>query len=606
VLVTAAPLRAACSAALLLVACGSPSGTGGAPAPDWTQWGQSAQHTGALAVAGQPLDTSYLDEVDDPFVATNLWQTAGASAHYMTPLTQDGAVYVETKGGTFSPQTYSTQTWGVVRFAWTGGALARQWQMTSDWTPPGGTADFWEPVFHGALANGCLYVPGAKGTLLRVDETTGAVVSRIVPNAGWDAATYAVSPVVADAAGNVYFTVLRLAAGAAATAPSSGTSVVANDDGVAPPSAFYAHDVVDSLLVRVDPRDAVATVSVSKLLSNAPGPTDACETTFADAELPWPPSPTALAPTASCGSQRVALNAAPAVALDGTVYLVTRAHFNSRYAYLVAVSPDLAPRWQASLRDRLGDGCGVPHSIGGQLEPNGAPGGCAVGASYGVDPATNRPGAGGVVDDSSASPVVAPDGTVLFGALTSYNYSQGHLMHFGATGQYLNAYPFGWDTTPAIYAHDGTFSVVTKENHYGAMGSYCSNPTFCPTDRDTAAPDYPEGYFITQLSPGLEVEWQHAATNEERCEPGGDAGLQCVADHPHSFEWCVNAPAVDALGTVYAASEDGWLYAIAQGGALRDKIFQLAAVSSAYTPVSLDAEGRVYSQSSGHVFVTGR
>jgi hypothetical protein len=142
-------------------------------------------------------------------------------------------------------------------------------------------------------------------------------------------------------------------------------------------------------------------------------------------------------------------------------------------------------------------------------------GGCAVGAAHGVDPATNRPGGGRVLDDSSASPVVAPDGTVFYGAYTSYNYSQGHLMHFSASGAYLNAYPFGWDTTPAIYAHDGTYSLVTKDNRYGDMGSYCSNATYCPMDRNTSAPDYPEGYFITQLSPNLSVQWQHQATNQE-------------------------------------------------------------------------------------------
>jgi outer membrane protein assembly factor BamB len=68
----------------------------------------------------------------------------------------------------------------------------------------------------------------------------------------------------------------------------------------------------------------------------------------------------------------------------------------------------------------------------------------------------------------------------------------------------------------------------------------------------------------------------------------------------------VNAPAVDAQGTVYASSEDGWLYAIAQGGTVKGKIFQEATLSAAYTPVSLDSEGRVYSQNSGHLFVFGR
>jgi hypothetical protein len=52
-------------------------------------------------------------------------------------------------------------------------------------------------------------------------------------------------------------------------------------------------------------------------------------------------------------------------------------------------------------------------------------------------------------------------------------------------------------------------------------------------------------------------------------------------------------------------SEDGWLYAIAQGGTVRDKIFLQAHATSAYAPVSLDSAGRVYAQDAGHMFVVG-
>src|SRR5205085_5758322 len=57
-------------------------------------------------------------------------------------------------------------------------------------------------------------------------------------------------------------------------------------------------------------------------------------------------------------------------------------------------------------------------------------------------------GGGRILDDSSASPVIAPDGSVFFGAYTRYNYAQGHLMHFDAAGNYLGGYLFGWDVTP--------------------------------------------------------------------------------------------------------------------------------------------------------------
>jgi len=599
----AARRSAAVVLALLAAACGGKSAGSG---PAWTEWGQDAQHAGTLAVNGQALSTVYFDYAYDPFVFPELSASSGQlSVHYMTPLTDGDSVTMETKSGSYSSDTYSAQTWGVVQFRWVNGALVRQWQATSDWKAVGGTGDFWEPVFHGAIANGHLYIPGGRGTILKLDGS-GAVAARIVP-AAWDANTYTVSPITVDGAGHLYFTVLRLQAPGPAV-PLSADEIVGSNDGWTPttPSTFYGTDALDSFLVQVDPDDSSRFVSVSSLVPDAPKASDACETTFADADLPWPPGAAAVAPTSDCGTQRVALNAAPAVASDGTIYVVTRAQFNSRYAYLVAVNTDLTPRWESSLRDRFHDGCGVPHAMGGQLEANGAPEGCAVGATYGVDPATNRPGAGRVMDDASSSPVVAPDGSVFYGAYTLYNYSQGHLMHFDAAGAYLGAYPFGWDTTPAIYVHGGTYSVVTKENHYGSMGSYCSVAPYCPPDRVTYAPDYPEAYFVTQLSPELDVEWQFKATNQKSCASDGVGHLTCDTDHPFSFEWCVNAPAIDATGTAYVNSEDGWLYAITQGGKVRDRIFQQAAIGAAYTPTSLDSAGRVYSQNSGHLFVVGR
>ena len=62
--------------------------------------------------------------------------------------------------------------------------------------------------------------------------------------------------------------------------------------------------------------------------------------------------PPALFPTLACGSQRVGLNVAPAIAPDGTIYSVSRAHLRSRYSYLLAVSPNLRPKWQASHQHR--------------------------------------------------------------------------------------------------------------------------------------------------------------------------------------------------------------------------------------------------------------
>ena len=106
--------------------------------PAWAQWGQNAQHAGFLGVTGQSLKTTYLDYVYDPNVPTEVNDNFGdLLAHYATPLTEQDAVYMEVKGGTYSPNTYSTQTWGIVKFSWVKGALVKQWQVNSDWTAVG-------------------------------------------------------------------------------------------------------------------------------------------------------------------------------------------------------------------------------------------------------------------------------------------------------------------------------------------------------------------------------------------------------------------------------------------------------------------------------------
>src|SRR5262249_9254724 len=385
-------------------------------------------------------------------------------------------------------------------------------------------------------------------------------------------------------------------------------------------ASFYQHDSVDSWLVKVAPDDSVARVSYSILTAQtalnsdpAPGPNDTCFTTFATSQLPWPPDPAALPPTAPCGAMRPALNAAPAIAPDGTIYTVTRTHLlagGSRYGGIAAVHADLTPRWWTSLRDRLNDGCNNDQGTfpGALLPANGTPGGCRLGTTPGVDPAQNARPAGRVLDDSSSSITIAPDGTILYGAYTRYDFARGHLMRFGPSGDFLGAYSFGWDSTPAIYRHGGTYSVVIKDNEYGGgpqFGSYCNVDSICPPRQNGP-------FFITQLDPNLSVEWKFQSTNSQSCTRNADGTITCVPNTSGTqwanvgFEWCINAPVVDAHGVVYANSEDGNLYAINQGGLLKSQIFLDLALGAAYTPRAIGPDGRIYTENKGPLFVVGQ
>jgi outer membrane protein assembly factor BamB len=255
----------------------------------------------------------------------------------------------------------------------------------------------------------------------------------------------------------------------------------------------------------------------------------------------------------------------------------------------VAVNPNLTGRWAASLRDRLQDGCDV------LLPPSGTLGGCRAGSKRGVDPSTNDLPAGRVSDQSTASPVIAPDGSILYAAHTRYNYTRGHLFRFQSDGQFLGSYDFGWDTTPAIHEHDGTWSVILKDNFY-PVGSYCGVSQFCG-QREAK-------YGLTSLNADLKPEWTFENNNDQACERLANGDIQCTKS-PIKFEWCVNMVAVDRDGVVYANSEDGNVYALDRSGVLAGRVFLKLALGAAYTPLAIGQDGLIYTQNDGTLFVVG-
>jgi hypothetical protein len=548
----------------------------------WAQWAQNPRHTGQAAAAGQPPDRVLADIVLDPFVAPEQADGGGSlHVHYPAPLLAGDDVFLASKTGTFSGRdNWNTQVWNVSRYRWESGTLTQKWTFASDWKPEpdGGALGGWEPVFHPALVGERLYVPGLGGTVHVLDAASGVRLAQTNPfGSSLDPTTYVAGPLTADSAGTVYYNALKL-----------------------DPGSPWFRDALGAWLVRVTRDGVPRAISFADLIPPPPPAESLCPTTFDEQSLPWPPSPDAAAPSIACGLQRPGLNIAPAIGPNGVLYTVTRAHFSDQAAYLVAVNPDLTLRWAVSLRDRFEDGCGVPVSAGGVLPPNGEPGGCRAGAPLGVDPATNRRGSGRVLDQSTSSPVVAPDGNVFYGAYSRYNSARGHLMKFAPDGRYLGAYAFGWDVTPAVVSRPDGYALVVKDNLYEGVGTYCNEAAFCPPS--------PGGPFrITAIrGDSLAPLWSYTNTNTESCRRNADGSLSCVSDRPHSFEWCINAPAVDQAGAVYANSEDGNLYVIEPDGSLRRRVFLRLSLGAAYTPMALDSAGRIHTQNAGHLIVMGR
>ncbi len=560
-----------------------------ASAQSWPQWGRSSLHTGAVSVEGQPAARILAQVVYDPFTAQENVDPlcgGGLCIHYQTPLLDGNNVYLEFKTGSYtSLATCETQIWNEQRLHWDDGTLTQVWAFQSDWKPipygsqTTGNGPAWEPVFHAALGGTFVYVPGFGGTVWKLNKADGSVAAHLNPFGTVDPNTFLSGPITVDAQGTIYYVAIKL------QHPKKANP--------------WDVDAVDSWLVKVTTDGNASKVSYGALTVGAPAASGKhCLGVFTTA-FPWPPSPDAVPPNVQCGIQRAEMNSAPAVGPDGTIYVASVAHLWSREAYMVAVNPDLTPKWHTSLRDRFNDGCGV------LLPADAANGGCRAGAHTGVDPAQNRPGAGRIIEDGTSSPVVAPDGSIILGTYTRYNYAQGHLTKFSASGQFLAAYPFGWDDTPAVYVHDGTWSLLTKDNHYGDTGSYCNDNTWCPPDRNVTNPAYPEQYFMTQLSSNLVPEWQFQNTNTLSCTRNPDGTVTCTSDHPHGFEWCINAPAVDRDGVLFANSEDGNVYEIRQGGVLRDNIFLQLAVGAPYTPIAVAADGKIFTENFGTMFVVG-
>src|SRR4029077_14283877 len=95
-----------------------------------------------------------------------------------------------------------------------------------------------------------------------------------------------------------------------------------------------------------------------------------------------------------------------------------------------------------------------------------------------------------------------PGGGVLYGSYTLYNGDRGHLLKFDASGTPAGSYDFGWDYTPALWQHDGTYSIVVKDNHYN----------YDPVNMVNLGP-----YYITQLDAKMNVEWHYQSTNTKSC-----------------------------------------------------------------------------------------
>jgi hypothetical protein len=227
----------------------------------------------------------------------------------------------------------------------------------------------------------------------------------------------------------------------------------------------------------------------------------------------------------------------------------------------------------------------------------------------------------GVIDESTAAPMVAPDGTVFFGTfgnLNNYNGSRGFLLHFSANlSQEYTPGAFGWDDTVSIipasmvpsYTGTSTYLILAKYNNYvaGETGSSGGNGVneIAILDPYATEPD-PNNDAIPPTGtsdPSLLVMKQIETVTSPTPDPDWiNNGYPDAVN-----EWCTNGTAVDpATDSVFINNEDGYAYRWNLSTNTLTQAIQISpGISEPYTATSIGPDGTVYAINGGNLFALG-
>jgi hypothetical protein len=266
-----------------------------------------------------------------------------------------------------------------------------------------------------------------------------------------------------------------------------------------------------------------------------------------------------------------ALNAAPVLSVDQrTLYVAVSNGSEFGYGDLVALnSSTLAPIAHTSL-----------------LDPRG--------------------GTATVSSDSSASPMVGPDGDVYFGVLeqsccSSHN-DRGWMLHFNSSlSQTKTPGSFGWDSTASVvpsfavpsYHGSSPYLILTKYNNYAAVGTGDGVNKVAVLDPDAGMQDE---YSAATVNVMQEVLTIAGVTSDNR------------SGFPNAVrEWCINSAAIDPYKkSALINSEDGTLYRWDfTTNSFTERIKLTSGIGEAYTPTVVAADGTVFAINDAVVFAVG-
>jgi Bacterial Ig-like domain (group 3) len=209
-----------------------------------------------------------------------------------------------------------------------------------------------------------------------------------------------------------------------------------------------------------------------------------------------------------------------------------------------------------------------------------------------------------LLDDSTSSPMVAPDGDVFFGSHQYQTGSRGFLLHYSADLS-VTKIPgdFGWDNTPSIvpasmvpsYTGPSSYLLFCKYNNYLLLDGDGVNRVAILDPNSTQIDFHP-------VSTGLPV------MREVQTLIGPTPNKETKGVLFSVREWCINAGVVNpGSGCVYFDSEDGHFYSWNLAtNSISQALVLTPGVGEPYVPSTVGPDGAVYTLNGSYLFATGK
>jgi hypothetical protein len=211
-----------------------------------------------------------------------------------------------------------------------------------------------------------------------------------------------------------------------------------------------------------------------------------------------------------------------------------------------------------------------------------------------------------VSGDSSAAPMVGPDGDVYYGVLespccTSHN-DRGWMLHFNSTLSTLKTPgSFGWDNTASVvpaslvpsYSGTSSYLILTKYNNYNGIGTGNGVNEVGVLDPNGTMTDE---YCTSSCSSTPVTVMSEVLT------------VTTSVDNEPSSEWCINTTAIDPFTkAAIINSENGNVYRWDfSSNSLLQTVNLTSGIGEAYTPTAIGPDGTVYAVNDSVLFAVGQ